>query len=183
MSWRIEGTDGVVTEFTTTLNEEPVITLVAPDGNYAVNVDVVDGNDGEINPRGGAAIALFEPTSTPTPLPTVTPTPTPTVTPTLVPVQPTSVTCPTIQPATCCTSAPALVAVVSPGEDLNMVGMLPIPSSQRCRPSNEFSGYDMDESATSLFARHGYRTSRKKRLTALAWTRFPCVTWCGWCTS
>lgn len=88
LNWRIEGADGLVTEFSTTLNEQPVITLVAPDGNYAVNVDVVSGDS--INTRGGAAVALFAPTSTPTPVPTSTPTPTPTVTPTLVPVQPTN---------------------------------------------------------------------------------------------
>jgi spore germination protein YaaH len=88
LNWRIESADGQVTEFTTGFNEEIVVTLEAPDGNYAVNVEVVGGSVS--SSRSGAAVALFAPTATPTPLPTETPTPEPTNTPTLAPapVQP-----------------------------------------------------------------------------------------------
>ncbi|MBZ0293377.1 MAG: hypothetical protein K8L99_12490, partial [Anaerolineae bacterium] len=79
LRWRIEGAGGSIAEETTNLNENLVVTLEAPDGNYAVNVAVVDG-DAEV-PRSGAAVALFAPTLTPTPLPTATPTPQPTATP------------------------------------------------------------------------------------------------------
>jgi hypothetical protein len=72
LRWRIEGNDGVIGEETTNLNEELVATIDAPDGNYAVNVEVVDG-DFEI-PRGGVAVAVFRPTPTPTPEPTAEPT-------------------------------------------------------------------------------------------------------------
>lgn len=86
LRWRIESIDGLVGELLTDLNDRLVLTLEAPDGNYAVNVAVVDGAV-EI-PRSGAAVALFAPTLTPTPLPTATPTPPPTQTPAPVPVQP-----------------------------------------------------------------------------------------------
>ncbi|MDX1995382.1 MAG: hypothetical protein SF029_23565 [bacterium] len=88
LAWRIEGVDGTVTEFTTSLNEDLVVTLDAPDGNYAVNVEVVGGSASSA--RSGDAIALFAPTPTPTPQPTATPTPTPTPTPTLAPIVPTA---------------------------------------------------------------------------------------------
>jgi hypothetical protein len=106
LRWRIEGAGGVVTEFTTGLNEEPVITLTAPDGNYAVNVDVISG--GSSSSRGGAAIALFAPTPTPTPRPTSTPRPTATVTPTLAPVVPTPAPQQAAPPAPSGGGAPAL---------------------------------------------------------------------------
>jgi spore germination protein YaaH len=96
LRWRIEGAGGVLSEVTTGLNEPLTTTLAAPDGNYAINVAVV-GSNGE-SPRSGAAVALFAPTATPTPLPTATPTPVPTATPVPV-VQP-------VAPA-----APAQVAV------------------------------------------------------------------------
>ncbi len=87
LRWRIEGVNGVIGEVNTSLGEDLAVTIEAPDGNYAVNVVVVGGN-GE-SPRSGAAVALFAPTATPTPLPTATPTPIPTATPTLAPVVPT----------------------------------------------------------------------------------------------
>lgn len=87
LSWRIESAEGLVTEFTTGFNEEIVVTLNAPDGNYAVNVAV---GDGQISSnREGAAVALYAATPTPTPLPTATPTATPTPTATLEPIIPT----------------------------------------------------------------------------------------------
>lgn len=88
LRWRIEGVNGVVGETTTGLNDELVVTIQAPDGNYAVNVAVVSG-DAEV-PRSGAAVAMFAPTQTPTPLPTATPTPTPTATPRPVAAAPVS---------------------------------------------------------------------------------------------
>ena len=69
---------------TTQLGEPLVTTIQAPDGNYAINVEVV-GGDNSSRQRGGAAVAVFAPTPTPTPLPTSTPTPTPR--PTTVPVR------------------------------------------------------------------------------------------------
>ena len=88
LRWRIEGAGGVIGETTTSLNEELVVTIEAPDGNYAVNVEVVDGNV-EV-PRSGAAVALYAPTNTPTPVPTATPTPSPTPTPQQVAAPPVS---------------------------------------------------------------------------------------------
>lgn len=87
LNWRIESADGRIAEFTTGFNEDIVVTVDAPDGNYAVNVDVVGG--GISSTRGGAPVAVFAPTATPTPLPTATPLPTPTPTPTLAPIVPT----------------------------------------------------------------------------------------------
>ncbi len=85
LDWKIEGANGVVGEAQTGLNDTLVTTIQAPDGNYAINVNVVGGN--VQSPRSGAAVALFEPTATPTPVPTATPTPVPTATPAPV-VQP-----------------------------------------------------------------------------------------------
>ncbi|MEQ8672179.1 MAG: hypothetical protein RLP44_21245 [Aggregatilineales bacterium] len=87
LNWRIEGANGLITEFTTDFTDELVVTLNAPDGNYAVNVEVVGGEAS--SSRGGAAVALFAPTATSTPIPTPTPTATPTATPTLEPIVPT----------------------------------------------------------------------------------------------
>lgn len=89
LRWRIVGSDGeIFQEYTTDLGEDLVVTLEAPDSNYAVNLAVVlnqEGREAE-SVRSGAQIALFSPTATPTPLPTSTPTPIPTQTPTPPPV-------------------------------------------------------------------------------------------------
>lgn len=90
LRWRIEGGDGLVDEITTGISEDLVITLAAPDGNYAINAAVVGIGEEVESVRSGAAVALFQPTPTPTPLPTATPTPTPTVTPTPAPIIPTA---------------------------------------------------------------------------------------------
>jgi hypothetical protein len=92
LRWRIESKSGVIAEKTTGLNEPLVATISAPDGNYAINVEVVGGG-GQL-PRNGAAVALFAPTPTPTPVPTATPTPVPTATPTPVPIKPTAIPVP-----------------------------------------------------------------------------------------
>jgi spore germination protein YaaH len=86
LRWRVESAGGVVSEVTTGLNEPLVVTLEAPDGNYAVNVEVVDGE--ESVPRGGQAVALYAPTMTPSPVPTATATPSPTPTQVAVAVVP-----------------------------------------------------------------------------------------------
>ena len=89
LRWRIVGSDGeVFQEYTTELGEDLVVTLEAPDSNYAVNLAIVlnqEGREAE-SVRSGAQIALFSPTNTPTPLPTSTPTPIPTQTPTPPPI-------------------------------------------------------------------------------------------------
>jgi len=77
LRWTIEGSDGNVLDTVTTgLNDPLVATINAPDGNYAINVEVLGGESSNAA-RGGAAVAVFAPTLTPTPLPTSTPTPTP----------------------------------------------------------------------------------------------------------
>jgi hypothetical protein len=111
LNWRVESAAGRVLEFTTGFNEEIVMTLEAPDGNYAVNVDVVGGSLS--SSRGGAAVALFSATNTPTPEPTPTPTVTPTLTPTLVPIVATAV------PEQ---SVPASGAAINPGPGSIAVG-------------------------------------------------------------
>ncbi|MDZ4672041.1 MAG: hypothetical protein SH821_14310 [Phototrophicales bacterium] len=87
LNWRIESLDGVVQEFTTSLGETIDLTLIAPDGNYAVNVDVVGA--GDTSARRGVAVAVAQPTITPTLLAQSTPRPFPTPTPTLMAIVPT----------------------------------------------------------------------------------------------
>lgn len=91
LRWRIEGSDGLLDEVTTGINEDLEVTLTAPDGNYAINVAVVGVGEDVESLRSGAAVALFRPTQTPTPLPTPTPTSIPTETPTPRPIVPTAV--------------------------------------------------------------------------------------------
>jgi len=94
LRWRIVDASGAtVQETTTALDEELVLTLDAPDGNYAVNPSVllIEENIQRESVRTGAQVALFQPTATPTPLPTSTPTPVPTNTPTPAPIQATPI--------------------------------------------------------------------------------------------
>ncbi len=107
LRWRVESAFEVLDETTTDLNQPLVITIEAPDGNYAVNVAVVDGA-AEV-PRSGAAVALFAPTATPTPLPTPTPTPEPTATPAPVAVAPQAPSAPAGGPA----AAPGAGSIVA----------------------------------------------------------------------
>jgi spore germination protein YaaH len=90
LRWSIEGSDGLFDEVVTGLNDDLVVTLTAPDGNYAINIAVIGIGEEAESQRTGAAVALFAPTATPTPLPTATPTPIPTETPTPVPITLTS---------------------------------------------------------------------------------------------
>jgi len=76
--WSIDAADGPLDQIDTQLDEDLVLTLEAPDGNYAVNWSVI-GRGGVISGRGGAVLPLFEPTPTPTPTPTPRPTPVPRV--------------------------------------------------------------------------------------------------------
>jgi hypothetical protein len=89
LRWRVQGTGGnLLAEVLTGIDEPRLrVTLEAPEGNYAINVEIVDGEQSFV--RGGAQVALLMPTITPTPLPTATPTPLPTPTPTLAPIVPT----------------------------------------------------------------------------------------------
>jgi hypothetical protein len=90
LRWRIEGSSGLIGEKTTGINEDLIVTLAAPDGNYAINV-VVEGSGQDIeSPRTGVQVAQFRPTETPTPLPTATPTALPSPTPTNAPIVPTA---------------------------------------------------------------------------------------------
>lgn len=77
LRWSIEGSEGLLDQIITGLNEDLVVTLVAPDGNYAVNMAVIGMDEASESQRRGAALALFAPTATPTPTPTPTPTATP----------------------------------------------------------------------------------------------------------
>lgn len=89
LRWRIQGTDGSVSEVITSIDTpELMVTLEAGEGNYAINVEIVDGEQSFV--RSGAQVAVLRPTLTPTPLPTFTPTPQPTATPTLAPIVPTA---------------------------------------------------------------------------------------------
>jgi len=94
LRWRVVDASGTtVQEETTELDEELVLTLDAPDGNYAINpaVLLIEENTERESVRTGAQVALFQPTPTPTPLPTNTPTPVPTNTPTPAPIQSTPI--------------------------------------------------------------------------------------------
>jgi len=101
LRWSIEASDGLYDEVITGLNDDLVVTLAAPDGNYAINIAVIGIGEEVESQRAGAAVALFAPTATPTPLPTATATPIPTETPTPVPITLTAV------PRAPSTSAPA----------------------------------------------------------------------------
>jgi hypothetical protein len=87
LRWTIQNANGVIDEVTTALDEPLIATIAAPAGNYAVNVAVVEtdaeGDASAETLRGGAAVAVFAPTLTPSPRPTETPIPTsaPTTTP------------------------------------------------------------------------------------------------------
>ena len=76
--WSVEGAGGTLDQIVTDLDAELVLTLDAPDGNYAINWSAI-GGDGIESERGGAVVPLFRPTATPTPTPTPTPVPIPVV--------------------------------------------------------------------------------------------------------
>lgn len=115
LRWTIQGADGVVEEVTTGLQEPLVATIAAPDGNYAVNVAVVEVDaEGETSAqtlRGGAAVAVFAPTLTPTPRPTETPTPP--AQPTTTPNRSVAATSVAAVPAAAAPAAPAAGSIVA----------------------------------------------------------------------
>ena len=74
--WTIDGESGALEQKIAELDADLVLTLDAPDGNYAVNWAVHD-DTGALSARRGAVIPLFRPTQTPTPTPIPTPTPLP----------------------------------------------------------------------------------------------------------
>ena len=74
--WSIDGEAGALDQVHTSLDADLVLTLDAPDGNYAVNWAAV-AEAGVQSARRGAVIPLFRPTITPTPTPIPTPTPVP----------------------------------------------------------------------------------------------------------
>jgi len=85
LRWRVQGADGTVSEVITSIDAPQLrVTLEAAEGNYAINVEIIDGSQSFV--RSGVQVAVLRPTLTPTPLPTFTPTPEPTATPTLVPI-------------------------------------------------------------------------------------------------
>jgi hypothetical protein len=83
--WTIQRGDGGSETVDTALNEPLIATASAPEGNYAVNAEIVVNNQSGV-PRAGAALSVFlpSPTFTPSPTATATPTPLPTATPTPV---------------------------------------------------------------------------------------------------
>ncbi len=74
--WSIEGADGALDQVVTNLDADLVLTMEAPDGNYAINWAAVAESDAQ-SARRGAIVPLFRPTATPTPTPTPTPIPRP----------------------------------------------------------------------------------------------------------
>lgn len=86
--WTVEGNAGAVAELITGLSDDFVLTLAAPEGNYAVNLAVIDEAGKSLSQREGAVLPLYNPTATPTPTPTPTRLPTPTPRPVPVFVAP-----------------------------------------------------------------------------------------------
>ncbi len=78
LRWSVARQDSLVDEAITRLNDDFVLTLVAPEGNYAINAAVMNSEGESISQRAGAALPLFAATPTATPSPTPTPTLTPT---------------------------------------------------------------------------------------------------------
>lgn len=115
LRWTIQGVDGVVEEVTTGLGDPLVATIIAPDGNYAVNVAVVEtdaeGDASAETRRGGAAVSVFAPTLTPTQRPTETPTPMPS--PTTTPNRSVAATSAAAVPAAAVPAAPGSGSIVA----------------------------------------------------------------------
>lgn len=84
LRWRIQDSSQILDEIVTGLNEDLIVTLEAVEGNIAINVEVIDGEQSVA--RSGAQVAVLRPTMTPTPLPTAQNTIVPTITPSLAPI-------------------------------------------------------------------------------------------------
>lgn len=76
--WSVEGADGALDHVVTDLDADFVLTMEAPDGNYAINWAAVADGEAQ-SARRGAVVPLSQPTLTPTPTPTPTPIPRPVV--------------------------------------------------------------------------------------------------------
>lgn len=76
--WSVEGAEGALDHVETDLDADLVLTMEAPDGNYAINWSAVAGGEAQ-SARRGAVVPLFQPTLTPTPTPSPTPIPRPVV--------------------------------------------------------------------------------------------------------
>lgn len=74
--WSVEGAEGALDQVHTDLDADLVLTMEAPDGNYAINWAAVAEGEAQ-SMRRGAIVPLFRPTATPTPTPTPTPLPRP----------------------------------------------------------------------------------------------------------
>ena len=74
LRWTVAAGDEALVENVTGLNESFDLTLVAPDGDYAVNAAVIDSDGSRLSGLKGAALPLYQPTPTPTPTPLPTPT-------------------------------------------------------------------------------------------------------------
>lgn len=74
--WTVDGAEAALDPVDANLDEIFVLTLEAPEGNYAINWSAAD-DLGALSARRGAVVPLFQPTPTPTPTPTLTPTPLP----------------------------------------------------------------------------------------------------------
>ena len=74
--WSIAGAEGALDQVVTDLDADLVLTMEAPDGNYAINWAAVADSEAQ-SVRRGAIVPLFRPTATPTPTPTPTPLPRP----------------------------------------------------------------------------------------------------------
>lgn len=74
--WSVEGAEGALDQVVTSLDADLVLTLEAPDGNYAINWAAV-ADAGAQSVRRGAVVPLFRATATPRPTPTPTPLPRP----------------------------------------------------------------------------------------------------------
>ena len=88
LRWSIARQDSLVGEAITGLHDSFALTLVAPEGNYAINAEVINSEGESVSQRAGAALPLFAPTPTPSPTPSPTPVPTPTPPPAPVYVAP-----------------------------------------------------------------------------------------------
>lgn len=115
LRWSLARHDRLLDEAITGLNETLDLTLVAPDGNYAINAAVINSEGESVSQRAGAALPLFAATATPTPTPTPTPAPTPTA-----PPAPVLVVAPVTNERD--TSAPSdnFAAVVPPAGSINI---------------------------------------------------------------
>ena len=115
LRWSVHGIDGMVDDKVMGLSDNLVLTLDAPDGNYAINAAVIDTNGDTVSQRGGAVLPLFRATATPTPTPTPTPSPSPTPRP-----APVVIAAPTASGAISAPSGGGFAAVAPPAGSIHI---------------------------------------------------------------